>query len=512
MSVRDQFQTLLRFQRGEVNCLFATQVAEEGIDIPDCDLIIRFDLHDSAIQYIQSRGRARQAKSTYINMVEDNNSKQKKRLMEASRDAIVLRRFVSVLSADRKVADLVQPGDDDERQDKSQRIYHIPETGARLSFASSQQVLARLVSSLSNSAEAHPEYVVTPTYTGGRFIATVILPDSSPVKTFCGMPQRSKILARGSAAFEACIDMINRKYINGHLQPTLSKHLPAMRNARLAISSKKRTEYNMRIKSDSWLQTGTPTELFATIIAIDGSVLAGKYGRNLCLLTRFRLPQITPTELYVNRVEKTNAALIHCNNAMKISEDELAMLANFTITMFKDIFSKEYDCTADAFPYFMAPCVSILDPITYSNKIDAPSVIDWPLLDAINSTGAATDLTDSSGEAFQKRFVVDPWDGSRKFLTKSVNTNLRAFDPVPVGVPNPKARGYRHVEHTVAEYSNSLSLPARRRMKWNPEQPVFDAELLPIRRNLLCPPCGDDDETCKDCFIILEPLIVSQVI
>ncbi|KAG5926849.1 hypothetical protein E4U42_002900 [Claviceps africana] len=510
MSVRDQFQTLLRFQTGEVNCLFATQVAEEGIDVPDCDLIIRFDLHDSAIQYIQSRGRARRAESTFVNMVEEGNMAQKRRLLEASRDATALRRFVSILSADRKVADLSPAFDDIERQGKPQRVFHIPETGAQLSFDSSLQVLAKFVSSLSNSAEAHPEYVVTPTCAGGRFIATVLLPDSSPVTMFRGTPQRSKMLARGSAALEACIYMIRRKFINGYLQPTLGKRLPAMRNARLALSSNKRVEYNMRIKSDRWLQTGTPAELFAAIIALDEAILPGKRGRNICLLTRFLLPRIPPLELFVNQTEMTSATLAQCGTTLKIGDIELANLANFTLTIFKDVFSKDFDCKAEDLPYFIAPCVSLFDATM--DAIDVRSVVDWPLLDAMNTTETATVLPgNSQAKDLQNKLVIDPYDGSRKFLTKRVSTALRPFDPVPANAPKPKCRSYFRGEQNIAEYSTSLGPSARRQRQWNTEQPVFDAELLPIRRNYLCPSSGDERETCRECSIILEPLVVSKL-
>ncbi|KAG5982994.1 hypothetical protein E4U55_000993 [Claviceps digitariae] len=511
MSVRDQFQTLLKFQKGEINCLFATQVAEEGIDVPDCDLIIRFDLHDSAIQYIQSRGRARQAKSTFISMVEEDNIKQKRRLLEAARDTTALRRFVSVLSADRKVADVDQPLAP-QLKNMPQRVIHIPETGAQLSFDSSLQVLAKFVSSLTNSTEAHPEYVVTPTYAGGRFVATVLLPDSSPVKMFRGMPQRSKMLARSSAAFEACVDMINRKFINGHLQPTLSKRLPAMRNARLALSSNKRAEYKMRIKSDRWSRRGTPTELFAAIIAFEDAILPGKHGRNLCLLTRFPLPRITPTELFVNQAEKTSAALIQCGTTLNISDTELEVLADLTLTIFKDVFSKEFDCAVKDLEYLIAPCVSVSDMTT--SAIDPRSIIDWPLLDALNATEMGSILADNSqADNFQNKLLIDPWDGGRKFVTKSVNTALKPFDPVPAGAPKPRTLSYFRVKQNIAEYSNSLRSTARRkrRMKWNPQQPVFDAELLPIRRNYLCPPSSDERNICQDCSIILEPLVVSNI-
>ncbi|KAG5920406.1 hypothetical protein E4U61_007929 [Claviceps capensis] len=486
MSVREQLQTLFKFQTGEINCLFATQVAEEGIDVPDCDLIIRFDLHESAIQYIQSRGRARQAESTYINMVEENNLKQKRQLMEASRDAIALRRFISVLSADRKVPDVAQSVDV-ELQGTPQRVVHIPGTGAQLSYESSVQVLANFVSSLSNNMKDRPEYVVTPTYTGGRFIATVLLPDSSPVKVFRGMPQRSKILARGSAALVACIDMIKRKFINEHLQPTLSKRLPAMRNARLALSSNKRVEYNMKIRSDDWLRTGIPTELFAVIITIDGAVLLGKHGRSLCLLTRFRLPQMPPMDLFVDRVKKTSAALIQCGTALRVSEHEVAILASFTLTMFKDVFSKEYDCAVDALPYFMAPCVPMYYPTSSEDcEVDARPVIDWTLLDAVHDPETDAVLANNGhASEFQNRFVVDAWDGSRKFFAKKVNSTLMPSDPVPASAPKPKSRSYFRGEQNIAEYSNSLTFQARRRAKWNLEQPlpvdiVVTALALPV--------------------------------
>lgn len=40
-----------------------TSVAEEGLDIPSCNVVIRFDLCETLIEYIQSCGRARQRES-----------------------------------------------------------------------------------------------------------------------------------------------------------------------------------------------------------------------------------------------------------------------------------------------------------------------------------------------------------------------------------------------------------------------------------------------------------------
>ncbi len=50
--------------------LVATSVAEEGLDIRQCNVVIRFDLAKTVLAYIQSRGRARKPGSDYILMVE----------------------------------------------------------------------------------------------------------------------------------------------------------------------------------------------------------------------------------------------------------------------------------------------------------------------------------------------------------------------------------------------------------------------------------------------------------
>jgi predicted small integral membrane protein len=53
-----------------VTLLVATSVAEEGLDIRQCNVVIRFDLAKTVLAYIQSRGRARKPGSDYILMVE----------------------------------------------------------------------------------------------------------------------------------------------------------------------------------------------------------------------------------------------------------------------------------------------------------------------------------------------------------------------------------------------------------------------------------------------------------
>ena len=61
-----QVEILKRFKAGELNALVATAVAEEGLDITHCSLIVRWTLPATTRQFIQSRGRARAPGSSMV--------------------------------------------------------------------------------------------------------------------------------------------------------------------------------------------------------------------------------------------------------------------------------------------------------------------------------------------------------------------------------------------------------------------------------------------------------------
>ncbi len=60
---KDQVEILQRFRRGELNCLVATSVAEEGLDIPATDLVIFYEPVPDVIRTIQRRGRTGRARA-----------------------------------------------------------------------------------------------------------------------------------------------------------------------------------------------------------------------------------------------------------------------------------------------------------------------------------------------------------------------------------------------------------------------------------------------------------------
>ena len=57
MKQDEQTSVLDSFRNGEFNILVATSIAEEGLDIPEVDLVIFYEPIPSDIRFIQRKGR-----------------------------------------------------------------------------------------------------------------------------------------------------------------------------------------------------------------------------------------------------------------------------------------------------------------------------------------------------------------------------------------------------------------------------------------------------------------------
>lgn len=70
-----------KFANKETNCIFCTNVLEEGIDLQLCNAVIMYDAPETFRSYMQSRGRARDDKSKYIVMIDEEGEKKFKTKM-----------------------------------------------------------------------------------------------------------------------------------------------------------------------------------------------------------------------------------------------------------------------------------------------------------------------------------------------------------------------------------------------------------------------------------------------
>lgn len=72
---RKQEEVLRKFRAHETNLLIATSIVEEGVDIPKCNLVVRFDLPTEYRSYVQSKGRARAPISNYVMLADTDKIK-----------------------------------------------------------------------------------------------------------------------------------------------------------------------------------------------------------------------------------------------------------------------------------------------------------------------------------------------------------------------------------------------------------------------------------------------------
>lgn len=111
LSQKKQVELIERFKEGEFNVLVATSVAEEGLDIPQVDLVVFYEPVPSEIRAIQRRGRTgrKRAGRVVILMTKDTRDEashwvSRGREKKMQREIVALRQFFSKVNASQESA------------------------------------------------------------------------------------------------------------------------------------------------------------------------------------------------------------------------------------------------------------------------------------------------------------------------------------------------------------------------------------------------------------------------
>lgn len=482
-SFRQQAIAMKAFRDGEINCLFATSVAEEGIDIPGCNLVIRFDLYKNLIEYMQSRGRARRQDSRYAHMVELRNPKHRDIYDEVTESERILLQYCKSLDRDR-LLDIEVYSDHlnkIQHEESYKKTVTIKATGAKLTTGNSLSVLERYASSLQYENVAFNRVLYNARTEGKMFQYKIGLPEESPVQGIAGDVLPSKKHAKRSAAFKTCLALRARGLLDVYWNTVYHKRRPEMANARLAITSKRKDQYAMLTKPQFWdLACGQKPELlYVMTIHVVPSQPLRRQPAPLALLTRVSLPTIPTFPVYLEEDIESQVITKSASPTINVNPKLLDLLTDFTFQIFRDIFNKNFQRDDSRMPYWLAPVRFAKDPrsSTKTSEVD---------LDALNdlSLGRRRQwIPGTSTRLWSDAFLVDPLDGRYRYFSSTTIPGLGPWSSVPNGVPFRKDRMSSLIEYTCSLY------PKRRpdflKNRLDPNQPVLAAELVELRRNFL---------------------------
>jgi hypothetical protein len=198
-----QKSVLKALKDGKINLLFATDVAQEGIDISQCNVIINYDGPKTLIGFIQRRGRARSKNSSLIHLVKSLNKNKDYETkdiyyfvqQEVETEITLKSMFNELVPSPDGVEGEVKEDEGEiigsrEKATRKMRknCFVIPETGAFVDCISSKTLLARYCDyfSLQIHSKLRYEYLIDfPRYFFERsycnpslWLCTLMLPDA----------------------------------------------------------------------------------------------------------------------------------------------------------------------------------------------------------------------------------------------------------------------------------------------------------------------------------------------
>ncbi|KAI9877073.1 MAG: Dicer-like protein 1 [Pleopsidium flavum] len=438
-------------------------------------------------------------------MVEKGNATHLQAVTDVRSAEVVMRNFCESLPADR----LLQGNDCDLdsalAKERLLRTYTEVETGAKLTYGSSMAVLAHFVGCLPHDNETTLQVSYIMTVEHKQFVCEVILPENSPVRSATGRPVGRKSIAKRSAAFEACILLRKGKHLDSNLLPTYHKQLPAMRNALLALNMKKTNAYDMRLKpclwEDNWGRV--PETLYLTVIELTTPEGLRRPYKPLAMLTRTRLPALPPFLLHLDIGITSDVVCSSLATCIEVNAASLAKLSAFTFRIFQDVFAKVYEVNQSRMSYWLAPVlggrlIGLHDP--FPEKL-----IDWEMLDFVHDNEQLEWTIDTPHSFLADKFLVDRWDGGRRYFSVGIAPELKALDAVP-----PDTAPSKHMKN-ILDYTVSLYAKSRARATWRHDQPVILTQRVLHRRNWLDEITEKEKVLRNKSYVCPEPLKFSAL-
>ncbi|PKA63342.1 Endoribonuclease Dicer like 3a [Apostasia shenzhenica] len=337
-----QKDTLDLFRLGKVKILLTTDVAEEGLHIPECSSVIRFDLPKTVRSYVQSRGRARKFDSQYIIMLESGNIQQRNLLFDIIRSKHTMMDAAVSRDPDALIPKLVYHEDI--------KSYRIESTGATLTTDASVGLIHKYCEKLPKDKYFTPKPAFQFDVCGDSYECTLTLPSNAAFRTSVSLFCRSSHQAKQLACLEACKRLHQLGLLDDHLNPVAVESLEAdtfekTKESAAGVGTTKRKELHgtttVQQLSGNWVHQVT------RIINLHGYGLTflcnqenQKYSGFILLLDAVLDNDVSSVEMDLYLVDKTVKAFVSPCGLIQLDIEQMERAKLFQELFFNGLFGK----------------------------------------------------------------------------------------------------------------------------------------------------------------------------
>ena len=510
MSNKKQEESLKKFRSQECNLLVATSVLEEGLDVPRCNLVIRYDLPKTFREYIQSKGRARAERGKYVLFVERNHlfDKMTRNLKTFKETEKILSESCHQRSAPTE-AEIEESFDD---QLIEPYVISDTEGSPRVNLNNAIAIINRYCLKLPSDSftKLTPHYRIEGPSEEGRYVCRLRLPINSQIRhEITSIPLPKKITAKKAAALKACEILHKKKELDDNFLPVGKEAMDFIKELGLEPpddeiervergprpGTTKRRQYYTKLVAD--VLTLKPIEPKVNCFLYEFAMKLSRpipeeqntrgrkitdpsdTSRNFGVLTTQRLPSICDFPVFTRSGEVT-VKIQPVREDIQLSEQQIEELSVFHKFTFSEVlrlikYPLHFDSQKANSKHFVVP-------IDYSNS--GQKDIDWSFVSLIKRHKESP--PDSSSPEERKNFLFDankyndavviPWYRKDKpqffFYVAEICYNLSPKSQFP-------DEGYETFEKY---YSGKYGIEIM-----NSTQPLLDVDHTSARLNLLTP-------------------------